>query len=83
MFSLCLSLKLDLNARGSKEAALDLDDEHCLGSGQEAWLGSGNLGSGSCSSSKDTSDPAGWMATGWMGLLGLLFSFGKTLSSLN
>lgn len=59
MFSLCLGLKLDLNLKEGKEAALDLSDEHCLGSDQGAWLESGSLSSGSCSSSQDMSDPPG------------------------
>ena len=78
-----LGLKLDLNQGGCKEAALDLNDEHCLGSDQGAWMESGSPGSGSCSSSQDMSDPPRWMATGWMGLLGFVFSFEKKLSSLN
>lgn len=59
MLSLCLGLKLDLNQRESKEAALDLSDEHCLGSDQGARLESGSLSSGSCSSSQDMADPPG------------------------
>lgn len=83
MFSIYLDLKLDLNQRGSKEATLDSNDECCLGSDGGTQLGSRSLGSGSCSSSQDTSDHPRWMTMGWMGLLGFLFSFEKKLSSLN